>query len=66
MRKIDRKNLDIPGTQMTLVLVGKCLLLEGSNPQNKGQTGSTYIYIHISTGFCDNFVICHYVFSFKV
>ena len=33
---------------MTLVLNGKGLLLEGSNPKNRGQTGSRYIYIYIS------------------
>ena len=37
----------IPGTQMTLVLNGKGLLLEGSNPKNRGQTGSRYIYMQV-------------------
>ena len=32
---------------MTLVLIGKGLLLEGSKPQNKGQTCSRYIYIYL-------------------
>ena len=35
----------IPGTQMTLVLNGKGLLLEGAKRNNRGQTGSRYIYI---------------------
>ena len=26
-------HIDLPGTQMSLVLNGKCLLLEGSNPK---------------------------------
>ena len=37
----------IPGTQMTIVLNGKGLLLEGSNPKNRGQTGSSSRYIYI-------------------
>jgi len=35
----------IPGTQMTLVLNGKGLLLEGSNPKRRGQIGSRFIYM---------------------
>ena len=38
---------DIPGTQMTPVLTGKDLVLEGLKPQNKGQTGSKYRYNNI-------------------
>ena len=30
----------MPGTQMTFVLLVKGLVLEGFNPQNRGQTGS--------------------------
>ena len=43
-----RRVLYIPGTQMTLVFAGKGLLLEGSNPKNRGQKGSRYIYIFMS------------------
>ena len=32
---------------MTLVLNGKGLLLEGAKPNNRGQTGSRYIYQYI-------------------
>ena len=35
----------IPGTQMTLVLIGKGLVLGGSTFKNRGHWGSRYIYI---------------------
>ena len=42
---------------MTLVFIGKVLVLEGGSPKNRGQTGSRYIYIYtvckiyVSLGF---------------
>ena len=35
---------------MALVLIEKGLVLEGSTPQNRGQTGSRYININLETG----------------
>ena len=37
-------SLCIPGTQMTLVLIGKDLVLEAVKAKNRGQTGSRYIW----------------------
>ena len=42
----------MPVTQMTLVLI----LLEGSNPQNKGQIGSMWIYLVFFIFICTLYV----------
>ena len=40
--------IHIPGTQMTPVLIGKGLLLEGSTPKTKDkQVRGIYIYLYI-------------------
>ena len=41
----------IPGTQTTLVLNGKGLVLEGLTFKNRGHLGSRYIYILLSDLF---------------
>ena len=49
----------IPRTQMTPILIGKCLVLEGLTFKNRGHRGSRYTYIHI---YIYNIYIYSYMF----
>ena len=44
--KVGRIYIYIPGTQMTLVLIGKRPCFGGLKLKNRGQIGSRYIHIH--------------------